>query len=362
MSKSIWVVAAGTGGHIFPGLTLVEELKRQDPSLEFLFFGTHNRLEARLVPAHHHRIFFLQASPWKGKGLVARLSGLGDLAVGMLQVLMLLLKGRPRALISIGGYVSVPVALPCILFRVPFFIHEPNICSGMANRWLSYFARKAFTAPGSDALKKLKCEVHDAGNPVRSDIKAVTLRSEAKKILVLGGSQGALSLCRASLEALREMKHAGFKGELMLQSGEKNFEQSLEWQKEFEVDDVSTVVPFINKVSQALQDHDVVVARAGAMTLAELSIAGLPTILVPFPYAADDHQRVNARLLQESGAALVADEMDSGFLEKLTDQMRSLAIGDSNFEKRKSLNQELLKWARPDAARDIAQKILASLI
>lgn len=357
----VWVVAAGTGGHIFPGLSLVEEIKKQRPGAEFLFFGTHNRLEARLVPAHHHKIFFLKASPWKGKGLAARLGAVVDLSVGFLQVLLLLLRKRPQALISVGGYVSVPVSLACSFFRVPFFIHEPNIRSGVANRYLSYFARKAFCAPGSDAQKKLHCEVKDLGNPVRSDMAPVTLRPTVKKILVLGGSQGALSLCRASLEALRELKLAGFAGELMLQSGEKNFEQSLEWQKEFEVDDISKVAPFINKVSQALQDHDVVIARAGAMTLAELSIAGVPTILVPYPYAADDHQRVNARLLEESGAALLVDERDSDFQEQLTTHLRELIFASNAPERRQMLGAKLRLWGRPQAGPDIARVILASI-
>ncbi len=356
-----WIVAAGTGGHIFPGLTLADELKTLDANADFLFFGTQDRLEAKLIPAHGYRISFLTAGRWKGLGLLGRLAGIFYIFLGFFQVFKKLLKSRPSCLISVGGYVSVPTALACKIFGVPLFIVEPNIRAGLANRILSRAARVAFCAPGADALKLFRCPTRDLGNPVRRDFKVVSIRDEVRKILVLGGSQGALALCRGSLEALKILKADGFTGSLTLQCGEKNFEQSTLWQKEFEVDDSSTIAPFINKVSEALLEHDLVVARAGAMTIAELSIAGLPTVFVPFPFAADDHQRVNAKILENAGGALLVDEQQKNFSTELAKALAVCCLDKENLAQRQALSQKLLKWGRPFAGPEIAAEILKSL-
>ena len=359
--KTYWIVAAGTGGHIFPGLNLAKALQKKDPDAEFLFFGTSDRLEARLIPSQGFKIRFLKAGKWKGSGLVGRVWGLLNIFRGMIESWMAYFENKPVALISVGGYVSVPLILATRIFRLPLFIVEPNIRAGLANRQLSRFALKGYTAPGSDALKKFHCPVADFGSPVRKDIRPVPVREKVKKILVFGGSQGALSLCRMSLELARDLAFLDKGIELEVQAGEKNLAQALEWQKEMMVEDCSRVVAFIYKVPEALAATDLAIARAGAATVSELAVAGVPTVFVPFPFAADDHQRINAKMLGDDGAAVLVDEREPEFLEKLTDSIAALTIGDGNFAKRQEMSKKFQTWGRPNADDDIADDMLSLL-
>ena len=354
-----WIVAAGTGGHIFPGLNLAVALEKALPQLDFLFFGTRDRLEAKIIPAHNRRIRFLSAGRWKGSGPMARLGGLVSIAGGFCQALGEAFKQRPQFLVSVGGYVSVPVALACFVMRIPVFLLEPNIRAGLANRLLSRFVRAAYTVKGSDASRVFKCRVFEFGNPVRCDLGRMAIREKVRRVLVLGGSQGALTLCRVMLELAQDALFQRNGIDVFVQTGEKNLEQAREWQVEFDVAPWTQVAPFINNVPEALGLADVVVARAGAMTLSELAVAGLPTVLVPFPFAADDHQRVNARLLADDGAALVADEKDPAFHEKLKKHLADLCFSPQQRALRTEMSQKFQAWGRPSAGDDIAQSVLS---
>jgi UDP-N-acetylglucosamine--N-acetylmuramyl-(pentapeptide) pyrophosphoryl-undecaprenol N-acetylglucosamine transferase len=357
----IWFVAAGTGGHIFPGIAIAREIQALRPDAEFLFFGTRDRLEARLVPEAGFPIRFLSAGRWKGTGVLGRLAGLVQVAAGFFQVLRLVLRGRPNCLVSVGGYVSVPTALACLLARVPFYIVEPNVRAGLANRLLSRFARRAFSVPGGDALRVLRCPVVDAGSPVRGGLKPVEIRPEVKRVLVFGGSQGALALCEAGLRLARDLDFAGRGLELLLQSGEKNYEASQKKAAELGVQAAVKVVSFLSDVPGTLDASDVVIARAGANSVAELAIAGLPTVFVPFPHAADDHQRVNAEILRQVGAALLVDEREAEFQARLEGAVRELSFETGHVERRRRLSGAFRTFGRPHAARDIARVLLGEM-
>jgi UDP-N-acetylglucosamine--N-acetylmuramyl-(pentapeptide) pyrophosphoryl-undecaprenol N-acetylglucosamine transferase len=362
MAKKVWVVAAGTGGHIFPGLTLVEEIKKINPEFDFLFFGTADRLESKIIPSKGFPLKILKSGQFKGNALLSKIVVSPLLmAIGFMQVLLEYFKARPKFLIGVGGYVSVPVGLVAALFRVPIFLLEPNIKSGAANCLLSRFAKLAFTTPGSDAMTKLKCKTLDYGNPIRGAIIARQVREKVKTILVLGGSQGALSVCRASLMAFSSLKLEEKGIEMIVQSGEKNFEQTIEWQKELTLDPYVKVVPFIQNMAEYLEIADVVVARAGAMTVAEITESHLPTIFVPYPYAADDHQTLNAKLLEDSGAAMMVSEKAENFQAELESRLQLLVSDSEGLKKRKSLADKLGAWARPKAALKIAKTILENL-
>lgn len=356
----IWFVAAGTGGHIFPGLSLANEIRKARPGAQFLFFGTRDRLEAKIIPKAGQPIRFLSASPWKGRNPLMRLFAVFPMLTGFFQVVAMLLRGpRPDLLVSVGGYVSVPTTLACRLFGVPVTILEPNIRAGVANRLLSRFARKAFCSPGSDALKRLACPVEDTGIPVREDLRPVAVREKVTRILVLGGSQGALSLCKASILAARDLELRTKGVELVLQTGERNFEQSLAWVQEFTQDGVVRPVAFIDDVPTALAGADLVIARAGAMTVAELAIAGIPTIFVPFPFAADDHQRVNAKILADAGAAFLVDERDGNLEYMLGERIKELCFDPRAYVLRTGLAANFRGFGRPEAARSISKQALS---
>lgn len=356
-APKIWVVAAGTGGHIFPGLNIVAQMKKQYPNANFCFFGDPSRLEAKLIPAHGYKITYLAAGRWKGTGLLAKLGGIFSIVQGFFQALLKTFSEKPDLLLSIGGYVSVPVAMACIVRGVPFFIMEGNIRAGVANRLLSRFAKAVFTTAGSDAPQVMKALTFEYGNPVRKDLRPIEIRPQVKRVLVLGGSQGALSLCRLSLEVFRDLD-LGSKGiALFVQTGEKNFEQTKEWAAEFNIDAWVQTAPFINDVPKALCEADVIVARAGMMTVAELAQAGAPTIFIPYPHAADNHQAVNAKLLVEAGAALMVDETKGGSIDELKTYVAQLCLGESSYSKRQKLSEAFRKWSKPHAAEDIVQKM-----
>jgi UDP-N-acetylglucosamine--N-acetylmuramyl-(pentapeptide) pyrophosphoryl-undecaprenol N-acetylglucosamine transferase len=361
-SSRVWFVAAGTGGHIFPGLTLADELKKQNPEFDFLFFGTSDRLESKIVPSKGYPIQFLKSGQMKGSSWIRKflISPLLML-LGMVQVFIELRKKRPLFVVSVGGYVSVPVGIVAALNRIPLFLLEPNIKAGASNILLSRFAKLAFTTPGSDALTKFKCQTFDYGNPIRAAIGPQKIAPQVKRILVLGGSQGALSLCRSTLKAFANLKLYENGIFLTLQSGEKNLDQSRQWRSEFEIDPYSTVTPFIHDISKELGQTDLVIARAGAMTVTELTESWLPTIFIPYPYAADDHQTQNARLLESSGAARVVLEKSQDFQSELESAIADLTLGPRQHFDRIALSQAIKKWSRPQAAAKISQEILSFL-
>ena len=359
--KKIWIVAAGSGGHIFPGLAIARELKARVPDLEIVFFGTKDRLEEKIIPKYSYPIVFLRAKQWKGRGILDRVFSIWELIKSTFQVWKLIPVEKPNALISVGGYVSMPLGLACWLRRVPLFLVEPNIRAGIANKILSRMAMRAFTVQGSDALQKFHCPTEDTGNPVLGYFKVNPIRKEAKNLLILGGSQGARILCHVGLNAFSRLKNRGLVLNLILQSGDKNLEDALEIKKNLKLGEECQILPFMDDMASKLEWADVVIARAGAMTLSELSLAQVPSILVPFPQAADDHQRVNARMLVQGGAALMVDEKEKDFEKKLEDQIFSLLGVSDSFERRSAIAQQLATFARPGADKKIASEILSGL-
>lgn len=357
-----WIVAAGTGGHIFPGITLAKEIAKKIPQIDYLFFGTRDRLEAKLIPAENFKLKFLVTPRWKGGARLLRIISLPLIALGFLQVLLELFSNRPRFILSIGGYISVPVVLVGALFGVPIFIVEPNIRAGLANRFLSRFAKLGFSTPGSDSNKVMHCPVLDLGNPIRKDIGPTEIRPAVKRITVLGGSQGSLKLGRVVLEAFAKLNLGpDFGISLRVQAGPANMEELKIFSQELEVDVWTQIVPFVNNIPELLSKTDVMISRAGAMSVAEISAASIPTIFVPYPFAADDHQNQNAKILEAAGACLRIDEREGQFLEHIKKGLTHLCIDPANLVKRRELSENLAKFGRPRAAEEIASQILVQL-
>lgn len=360
MERHFWFVAAGTGGHIFPGLSVAEEIKKntQDKAT-FLFWGDPKRLEARLVPEAGFEIKFLQVEQFKGRSKVKKILSLLGVGLSFLVALAESFRKKPAALVSVGGYVSVPVALAAKVRGVPVYLIEPNSVSGAANILVSKWATEAFVSPALPASKTLKCKIVKTGNPVRRDLPSLRIKSAVQKILVLGGSQGALQLSRGAVSAAVEMKSLGIDLKWMIQVGEKNQAEISDLVSRSGLAGFVTVVPFIKDISQAYAAADLMISRAGATTLAEMAVVGTPTILVPFPHAADDHQRLNAKALADVGAARMVDESDADFDKKLSANLRDLCASDSGMQKRASLHLKLKEFAKPLASHEISERILA---
>ncbi len=358
----VWFVAAGTGGHIFPGITLAKEILEKHPDTRFLFFGTRDRLEATLIPAEKFPIKFLVTPRWKGGPKLLRLLSLPLVAVGVFQVLTEILEEKPKFLVSIGGYISVPVVIICAIFNVPIFLVEPNIRAGLANRLLSRFVRLGFSTPGSDSREVFHSPVLELGNPIRKDILKCEIRPEVKFISVLGGSQGSVKLGRSVLEIFSRLKLGQNHGiTLLVQTGKLHLEELKTFAQECEVDAWTQIVPFVNDVPKLLQKTDVMVSRAGAMSVAEISAAALPTIFVPYPFAADDHQNQNAKLLEKPGAALRVDEREGDFIQKLESALKLLVIDSGNVVRRSELSDQLFKFGKPKATEEIVGQILSQV-
>ncbi len=355
----VWIVAAGTGGHIFPGIALVEELKKIDSAIDPLFFGTRGRLEEKLLPKAGFEVFFLNAVRWKGRGVVGKILGLVSLGIGFIQALYCGVVRRPKFMVSVGGYTAVPVGLACVALNIPYFLIEPNISSGISNRLLSRWAKKAWVAMGSDASQTFKCPIEE-GVPVRSGLGILKIRNEVKRILVLGGSQGAKKLSEVMVKLAFRLQQKKPGLEIFIQTGTQYLESTRQLAMSPGMGSGLKIEAFIEDMTKAYEDSDLIVARAGASTVNEVMATARPTIFVPFPFAADDHQRKNAKLLEDEGAAFMVDETDKDFEQKLFEKISEVGFAEQSLKKRQAIYETLAHRRRSLSAAEIAQRIVSS--
>jgi len=304
----ILVMAGGTGGHVYPALAVARALEARSQNIVWL--GTHRGLESKVVPAAGIEIEWISVKGLRRKGVVALLVAPFQLVWAITQALRVILRRRPAAVLGMGGFVSGPGGFAAWLTRRPLVIHEQNAAAGLTNRLLARLARVVLQAfPGSF---NSDVNAETVGNPVREDIAAVADpgiryndRRGPLRLLVLGGSQGALALNKAVPEALAQMSKAE-RPLVRHQCGNATFDTARAAYEDngIEVD----LVPFIDDMASAYAWADLVVCRAGALTVAELCAVGLPALFVPYPGAVDDHQTANARPMADAGAAVIIDQ------------------------------------------------------
>lgn len=301
------IAAGGTGGHVFPGIALAREIRARRPDAEVLFVGSRHGLESKLVPDAGFRLELVRASGFAGKPAAAKLSALAELPLGFLQARRLLSERRARAVAGVGGYVTVPVVTAARSLGVPTLIHESNAYPGVANRFLNRFATR--TAVGMAAANsRLTRPGAVTGTPVRPEffsVRPLDPAAPTRRLLVFGGSQGSRVLNRAMAAAVRSLA-ATERLEVIHQTGEKEFEETRG--RYGELPDGWRLVPFLPRIHEELAWADLVLARAGSQTLAELAAAGRPSILVPFGSATHGHQSENARVFEAAAAAVAIDE------------------------------------------------------
>lgn len=344
------IMAGGTGGHVFPALALARELRTR--SWEIVWLGTRRGIEARLVPAERIPIEWLGVSGLRGKGLGSWLAAPLKLARSLGEALAVMRRHQPTVVVGLGGYVSGPGGVAAWLMRRPLLIHEQNAIAGFTNRCLARLAREVYCA-FPDAFGS-GVEARLIGNPVRAEIAALpppaarfANRSGAIRILVLGGSQGAARLNTVLPHALARLA-----GQLSLdvrhQAGERWIEAA---RRAYEAAGVrARLVPFIADMAENYGWADLVVCRAGALTVSELACAGVGAILVPFPAAVDDHQTHNARHLVSEGAALLIADRELT-AERLAVELATLCAGRGKLI---SMAERARLLARPRAAADLA--------
>jgi UDP-N-acetylglucosamine--N-acetylmuramyl-(pentapeptide) pyrophosphoryl-undecaprenol N-acetylglucosamine transferase len=304
VGKHIVIMAGGTGGHVFPALAVARELLAQGHSVSWM--GTEKGLESRIVPNAGIDIDWLTVSGVRGMGVSAKVKAPWMLLDACLQALQILRKRKPDAVLGMGGFVSGPGALMAKLLGIPLLIHEQNSIPGTTNRWLCRIADRVLQGFPNCFAAKTGAIV--TGNPLRESFRDARFCVSTKpawqgerklRILVVGGSQGAQALNEIVPQALAELPDVAIKhqtGAVMLDAVKNTY-------RTHGID--ADVTAFIDDMAAAYQWADLAICRAGAMTVSELAAAGLPGILIPFPYAIDDHQTANARYLVDCGAALL---------------------------------------------------------
>lgn len=354
MERTFLVAAGGTGGHLFPGLAVADELRRRDPAARILFVGTPRGLEGRLVPAAGYPLALLPILPLNRVGFRRLLLGLLALPWALLRAAALVLRERPVSVLGVGGYAGGPIVLAAALLGVRTVILEPNARPGFTNRLLRPFVSRAACAY-DETLTWFRPKGELTGNPVRGALAALPSRSPGTPLalLAVGGSQGSSVLNRALVESLPELPGSELLS-IVHQTGER-------MRDEVEAAYAAArrparIVPFLDDMPGALGAADLVVARSGASTCAELAAAGRPAILVPFAAAADDHQRVNAQALESWGAARVIEESRlSG--ASLAAEIRELCADPSGLVE---MGRSARRHARPDAAARVADLLEGS--
>jgi UDP-N-acetylglucosamine--N-acetylmuramyl-(pentapeptide) pyrophosphoryl-undecaprenol N-acetylglucosamine transferase len=302
---TIMIMAGGTGGHVFPALAVARALR--DQGVRIVWLGTRAGIEARVVPAAGFELEFINIRGLRGGGLLRWLLLPVRLNIAMFQALRILRRIKPNAVLAMGGFASGPGSLMTSALRIPLLIHEQNAVAGLTNRWLVKIADVVMA--GFPAAFGKRRGVRVVGNPVRQEIIALPTpesrlaqHTGRLRLLIIGGSQGAQVFNRVVPEAVRALPEA-VRPQVWHQTGKRDEENVTAAYRSFLPD--TKVAAFIEDMAAAYDWADVVVCRAGAMTIAELAAAGVAAILVPFPQAADDHQTANARFLESRDAAVL---------------------------------------------------------
>jgi UDP-N-acetylglucosamine--N-acetylmuramyl-(pentapeptide) pyrophosphoryl-undecaprenol N-acetylglucosamine transferase len=346
--KTILIMAGGTGGHIFPGLAVAAEMRAA--GWDVVWMGAKGGMEERLVPPHGHRTAWIRARAARGKGLLQKLLLPANLLFSFWESARHIRHAKPDVVLGLGGYVAFPGGMMASLLNRPLALHEQNAIAGLANRVLATVSDKTMVA-FPEALKGAEW----TGNPVRAEIAALPEpearfrgRSGPLRILVVGGSLGAQALNEAMPRALSLVSE---EFQVVHQSGEKHLDALKESYRKAGVQ--GELVAFIQDMAQRYAEADLVICRAGAVTVAELSAGGVASVLVPFPHAVDDHQTANARFLADRGAAVLLPQAEMT-PEKLAGLIRSL-----DRTKLLEMARRARALGKPDAASVVAQRCMA---
>jgi UDP-N-acetylglucosamine--N-acetylmuramyl-(pentapeptide) pyrophosphoryl-undecaprenol N-acetylglucosamine transferase len=360
---TVVIAGGGTGGHLYPGIAVAREIQRRVPAAKVSFAGTARGLEARVVPREGFELDVIRAAGIKGKSIGARLRGALLVPAGLFDAWRLLGRRRPDAVIGVGGYSSGPVVFAAAVRRIPTLVLEQNAVPGLTNRLLAPFVQAA-AVTYAQTLSFFGRRGFVTGNPVRaeffqsskSEVQSSNFEirtSNFRRVLVLGGSQGAHAINMAMVAAAPGLVRSLPGLEVVHQTGERDLAAVREEYHRAGVP--ARAESFFDAVAREMTEADLVVCRAGATTLAELAASGRPAILIPFPAATDDHQRKNAKVLADAGAAVLIDEKD------LSPERLGEAAGTILAEatRRQAMSGAMSGFARPDAAARIVDRIFA---
>ena len=339
-------MAGGTGGHIFPALAVADKLRSQGWRVTWL--GAPHSMEADLVPRHGYQMAWVRFSGVRGKGLPRLLRLPFDLLVALWQSAAAILRHRPDVVLGMGGYITFPGGMMAALLRRPLLIHEQNSIAGLSNKVLARIAQKVLSGFPDVLPHAIWC-----GNPVRSDIAALPdpqqrygARNGKLNVLVVGGSLGARAINEVLPQALALMPR-DVRPNVLHQTGKQHFEAV---KQAYQMAGVQAEIkPFMDEMARHYGNADLVICRAGALTVAELAAAGVASILIPFPFAVDDHQTRNAQFLSQRGAAVLLPQGELS-AERIAHLLRDLGDGKRGREKLLAMAQQARGLAKADAA------------
>ncbi|MFQ5803757.1 MAG: undecaprenyldiphospho-muramoylpentapeptide beta-N-acetylglucosaminyltransferase [Candidatus Methylomirabilales bacterium] len=351
------LAGGGTGGHVFPALALARELRARD--IEVLMVGTARGLEAAAFPAEGFSLETIRVEGLTGKGIRDQARSLALLPRALTRALWLLGRHRPRVVVGVGGYAAGPVSLSAVLRRIPLLIHEQNFAPGLTNRVLARVANTVAVSFG-ESSSYFRRDVVVTGNPIRREIleadrrkglEAFHLEPGKVTVLLFGGSQGARRINRAIEEALPDLTRLRDQLQFIHATGERDHSGVEEGYRAWK--GVARVLPFIEEMALAYAAADLVVCRSGATTIAEITALGKPALLIPYPFATNDHQRGNAEeLVRVGGARLILDRDLTGYrlaleLQELLDDSTALA----------AMGRAARGLGRPQAASHLADLV-----
>jgi len=345
MSRSILIMAGGTGGHIFPALAVADRLREQGWQVTWL--GAPDSMEAELVPKQGYEMALVRFSGLRGKGWLRKLLLPLNLLIALWQSAVAIFLHRPDVVLGMGGYITFPGGMMAAFLRRPLVIHEQNSVAGLSNKVLARVASRVMSGFPDVLPKAIWC-----GNPVRSSIAALpepqpryAARSGKLNVLVVGGSLGAQAINQAVPQALALMSEE-LRPNVVHQTGRQHHAAVVQMYQQAGVK--ADIRAFIDDMAESYAAADLVICRSGALTVAELAAAGVASLLIPFPFAVDDHQTHNARFLSERGAAVVLPQT------ALTAEKLAQWLGEQRREKLLAMAQQARGLARADAAAAVA--------
>jgi UDP-N-acetylglucosamine--N-acetylmuramyl-(pentapeptide) pyrophosphoryl-undecaprenol N-acetylglucosamine transferase len=350
------IAGGGTGGHLYPGIAVAREVVARVPGSVVTFAGTARGIESRIVPREGFELDLVRSGGLKGKGIADRLHGAALLPLSAVDAWRLLARRDPHLVVGVGGYSSGPVVLLAALRGIATLVLEQNAVPGFTNRALAPFVRAA-AVTYETTLRYFKGRGFVSGNPVRSEFNHIAARPSVRgsapvRVLIFGGSQGAHAINLAAVAAAPQLARAATPLVITHQTGERDLEMVRDAYGRAGLD--ARVEPFLYEMDREMSDADLVICRAGATTLAEITAAGRAAILVPLPTATDDHQRKNAAVLAGAGAADAIDQRElTG--DALAERILAFAADDA---RRVAVAAAARRLSRPDAARVIVDRAL----
>jgi len=352
----IVIAGGGTGGHLFPGIAIAEEFLRRDDQTRIIFIGTKKGIESKLLGQFGYELREIDIEGVKGRGIKALVKGAYQIPKSTWQSRSILKQFSPHIVVGVGGYASGPAVLAAHFMRIPTAIAEQNAIPGITNRILGNFADKIFVTYAQTRTYFPQEKVILSGNPVRAAFVAERSKEKEKKyyrqLLIFGGSQGAEAINKSVIDMLPQLQGMKNKVHVLHQTGSRQLE---EVKKAYEQSGIQAkVTPFIVDMAGAYADADLIICRAGATSLAEITAAGRAAILIPYPWAANDHQFKNAQALATEGAALMIPEreLSSG---KLFSAIDNLLRDEQTL---RQMEENSLRMSKIDAAATIVDNCI----